>query len=101
MFLPLLAILALVGEAKMFSAVAVILCVVLLIVILLKLLHLGVFILLHPHALGMLGVGTSLSLGVTVKPIQWITSFLVPRERIPLEVRVDGVREDVAAAHDR
>lgn len=56
MFLPLLAILALVGEAKMFSAVAVILCVVLLVVILLKLLHLGVFILLHPHALGMLGV---------------------------------------------
>lgn len=56
MFLPLLAILALLGEAKLLSAVAVILCVVLLVVILLKLLHLGVFILLHPHALSMLAV---------------------------------------------
>jgi hypothetical protein len=54
MFLPLLAIL--VGEAKVLAMVAMIFCVVLVVVILLKLLHLGVFILLHPHALGMLGV---------------------------------------------
>jgi hypothetical protein len=56
MFLPMLAILVLLAQVKVFSAVAVIFCVVLLVAIVVKLLHLGVFILLHPHALGMLGV---------------------------------------------
>ena len=42
-------------------------------------------------SLGMLGVGTALSLGISVRPIQRISSFLVPREHISLEVSLDGV----------
>ena len=41
-------------------------------------------------AIGTVTVGTSLSLGVTVKPIQWINSFLVPKDRIPLAISLDG-----------
>jgi hypothetical protein len=41
-------------------------------------------------AIGLLAVGTSLALGVNVKPIQHITSFLVPKESVPMAVSLDG-----------
>ncbi|MCW1431698.1 acyclic terpene utilization AtuA family protein [Novosphingobium sp. JCM 18896] len=55
-------------------------------------------------AISHMSVGTTLGLGASVRPVQWISGFLLPKSALSLTVTLDGApisfrREDADAGH--